>query len=475
MRSTRSSLGLISAFALLGALALVIVDAGPARADTPPPAPDPTVGIVTAKACSALDDKCQRGTFSVSKTDKIGLDFDYDTDWLPKDAAVQVRLVAALHGRTRVDLGGALDATWPDPLTLRPVAKRDAGLLAIDDGAVLKVKGRFKVSVAGKDFSWEGDLPGLPKVDLQAVGWVTFEPWAWKGGADLPAPPRIDRKTGEITLAKVPLTDAIIPIPGISGGFELQGEGEFSASYVTTRIAFDELVAKGSIADVTPTSSFTRAFITSTPSIDTTLFLHGELTHGTTLHFIPALYFSILGKKFNLDLVDIPVALPDTVANWDFDPVAFHVPLPRLEVKPREINLGEIPLATSTSITLALFDTGEAKVVLEADDKSGVAAVVDKHLSIDPGSSDAVHATITPAAEGPIETTIVLASNDPLQPSIPVKIKGVVRAGAPPAGDPETGATGGCGCVAAGDTSLPDGWLLGLVAIGLLRGRRRRN
>jgi len=455
---------------LLGT-AVAVADAPRALADTPPPAPDPTVGTVTAKACTALDLKCERGAFAVSKTDKIALDFDYDTGWLPKDASVQVKLIAQLHGRTRVDLGGTLDSTWPDPVTMKPVAKRDSGLLAIDDGIVVKAKGRFKVTVAGKDFSWEGDLPGIPGVDLQAVGWVTFEPWAWKGGADMPVPPKVARKTGEITLAKVPLTDAIIPIPGIEGGFELQGEGEFSASYVSTRIAFDELVSKGSVADVTSTSPFTRMFITSVPSFDTSLFIHGEVTHGTTLHFIPALYFSILGKKFDLDLIDIPVALPDSTSNWDFDPVAFHVPLPRLEVKPREVNLGEIPLESPTTITLALFDTGEAKVGLSADDKSGVAIVTEKNLDIEPGTSDALHAQIQPTAEGPIETTILIASNDPMNPSIPVKIKGVVRSGAPPAD--ETGATGGCGCGIA-ERDSTNAWVVSLTLLGALLIRRRR-
>src|SRR5688500_2980267 len=98
-------------FAVLPALAL-LSSSPRARADETPPEPKPTTGVVQAKQCTELDTKCQRGAFTVSKSERIAADFDFDTGWLPKDAPVQVRLVTYLHGRTRVDMSGTIDATW---------------------------------------------------------------------------------------------------------------------------------------------------------------------------------------------------------------------------------------------------------------------------------------------------------------------------------------------------------------------------
>lgn len=455
--------------ALASSLILMPIAALAGDAGAPPdPAP------VIAAPCSSTDLRCERARFAVSKEERIAGDFDYDSGWLPAGSALQVRLLSYLYGRTRVDLGGALDATWPDAISLRPNGVPTTGVLAIDDSFVVKAQGRFHVTVAGKDYDWSGDLPGLPSVDLEAKATTVFDPWAWQG---VGAAPSVSAKSGKITLAKVPLTDAIIPIPGISGGFDLDGEGEFSASYDTVRIAFDELVAKGTVDDVTATFPTTRELIADAPSLDTTLFIHGELTRAVTLHFIPGFYFELLGKKFEMPILDAPVPLPPQRVDWSFDPVAVHVPLPRIEVRPREIQLGKIPVGTETSITATVFDTGEERLVVDASDSSGVATVLTKNLVIPGGSSDALHATLTPTAEGAIDTVILLASNDPRSPSTRLRVRATAVLGAPPVADDGAGtqAAGSCGC-RVGEDARGGGGIVGLVGVAVVLGvlRRRR-
>lgn len=430
-------------------------------------APTPSGPVVTAAPCSKLDPRCQRAVIAVSKSEKIDGDFDYDTGWLPKDAAVQVRLLAYLHGRTRVDLAGNLDATWPDPIRLRPDGLPGKGLLAIDDGLVVKAQARFKVTVAGKDYKWEGDIPGAPSIDFASESSVVFDPWAWKGAAGTPS---TSGKTKQIELLKVPLTDSFIPIPGIEGGFQLEGQGEFAARYTTLRIAFDELVSKGAIADVDPTKAFTQVLFSSSPSLESTVFIHGELGRKTTLHFLPGFYFTIVGKKFDLDLADIPVDLPESIKPWDFDPVTAHFPLPRIEARPNPIDLGTIPVGAPTSVLVTVFDTGEASLVLDADDPTGVLDVTTKHVEVTGGSTDAVRATLTPKTAGPIETTLVLASNDPSAPKLSIKVKANGAADVP-GDDAGTEAAGSCGCRTERTTTSPG---LALLAFGLALAARRR-
>lgn len=459
------------AFALAATLGLfgTHARADDAGADaTPDAAPVPTGPVVTASACSKLDTRCQRGLFMVSKAEKIDADFDYDTGWLPSGAPVQVRLIAYLHGRTRVDMAGKLDATWPDPIRLRPDGTPGTGLLSIDDGLVVKAMGKFKVSVAGKDYSWTGDLPGIPGVDLASVSSVTFDPFAWKGG---PGVPETSGKTKQMQLAKVPLTDSFIPIPGIEGGFQLEGQGEFAARYSTLRIAFDELVSKGAIADVDPTNAFTQVLFSSSPSLETTMFVHGELWRKMTLHFIPGFYFTILGKKFDLEVVDVPVALPETTKSWDFDPVPVHFPLPRIQATPNPIDLGTIPVGKPTNVLVTVFDTGEADLVLDADDPTSVLDVSTKHVEVPGGSSDSLRATLTPKDQGPIETTLIVASNDPAAPKLSIKVRanGAFDAAGDDAG---TEAAGSCGCQTHRSSDAPV--LAGLVVGLALAARRRR-
>lgn len=428
----------------------------------PPPMPTPSA---TAAACKG-DPQCERAAFTVSKSEKIDGDFDFDTGWLPKDSPIQVRLYSFLHGRTRVDMSGTVDATWPSAVRVTPRGTNGTGLLAIDDGVVAKAQARFKVTVGGKDYGWEGDIPGVPSVDFASAVSTNFDPFAWKGG---PMGPSLAGKTKELDLYKVPLTDSIIPIPGIEGGFELRGQGEFDASYVSTRIAFDELVAKGSIADVDPTHAFTDVLISSSAAFDTSMFVHGELTRQMNLHFIPAFYFKILTETFALDLVDVPVPLPATTKDWDFDPVALHVPLPRIEVKPNPIDLGDIPLDQPTAILATVFDTGEAKLVLDATSPDVVLSTF--HLDVDGGSSDAIRGVLTPKAPGPIETKIVVTSNDPLVPKLEIKIvaNGAAAATVP---DDGTGAAGSCGCRTTGRSE--GGAFASIVLLAGLALRRRR-
>lgn len=453
--------------AAAGGLALTL--AADARADWPlEPTATPSV---VATSCGKFDLRCQRGPFVVTKTEKIGADFDFDTGWLPKDAAVQVRLLAYLHGRTRVDLGGTVDATWPDPLRLTPKGTAATGLLAIDDGFVVKAQARFTVKVAGKTYSWTGDIPGVPKVDLATVATTAFDPFAF-AGSGLP-PIKTSGKTKPLELYKLDITDSIIPIPGIGGGFQLEGEAEFAADYQTLRVAFDELVSKGTVPDVTATNPFTKLALASSPGVDTTMNVHGQLGQQTTLHFVPGFFFEILGSKFSVDLVDIPVALPRSEKAWDFDPVAFRFPLPRIEARPSPIELGNIPVGKETSVLVTVFDTGEAALSADADDPTKVAVVTTKHLDIAAGTTESLRATITPAAPGPIETAIVVQSNDPFSPKLTIKIRGQAGDGAAPPADTETAAAGGCGC-RFGDRADRSSLVLAVVVGGLLVRRRRR-
>lgn len=417
------------------------IDAG---ADASSDASDDAGAPIVATACADPIDHCERALFQVERGETIGADFDFDTGWVPSGSAVQVRLIAFLHGRTTVTLGGFDDTTWPEALTMKLTPEKGSGAIGIDDGFEIRAQARFHVTVAGTDYDWSGDIPGVPKLVLTTKQTVFFDPFAWK---ELGKPAAVSGTTGKVTIVKVPLTSAIVPIPGISGGFDLDGDAEFDASYVTTRIGFDETFDKGAIEDVTFAFPTTHALLAeSIPFFETAMTVHGELTHQIKLHFVPGFYFEILGSKFELPIADLPVSLPSSTEDWRFPDVRLHFPLPKVEVSPQDVDLGDVQIGRARELGVSVFDTGEAKLVVDAADPKGTFAVSTAHLAIEPGYSDTVKASFTPTGEGPFEGTIVLTTNDPHTPTT-IHVKGNAVTNAPPPSD-ETPANqaGSCGC-----------------------------
>ncbi len=421
-----------------------------------------------ASMCSPVNVTCERATLAASKSDKAPYDFDWDTGWVPANSPIQVRFALKVHNRTQVNLGGTLDSTWPDPITLTPKGTMQTGLIAIDDGLEVVAQGKFTVTVLGKTYSWTGNLPGLPNVELLAKGSEKFDPWAYKEAGN---PPTVSADSPTTKLAQVDLTKIIVNIPGISGGFELDGSATYSAWYDTLRLAFDEVNGVSPIPEVDYVDPSTRLLITHAPSFDTSVFIHGEVTHQVTVHLIPAFYFSILGKDFTLPLANLPVALPASAPQpWDFDPLPVHVPLPEIQVKQPEVDLGDIPVNVATSTLLPVDDIGEEQLVVDASTQAPVAFIDTTHFTVAPAQTGSVKVAITPAAAGPIDALIVVATNDPLQPETGIHIKANAVAGM---GTP-INEEGGCGCHAAGEA--PGGTGAGLfgLALGLALVIRRR-
>lgn len=421
-----------------------------------------------ASMCSITEPTCERAALSVSKSEKAPYDFDFDTGWVPANAPVQVRLVAKLHSRLQVDLEGTLDATWPEPLTLTPRGTKGRGRISLDEGVEVEAQGRFSVTVAGTNYSWTGTIPGIPSVNLLAQGSSTFDPWAWKGQAPAAT---ITADTPTQKVAQISLTDKLIPIPGISGGFELDGAVSFSATYDSLRIGFDE--PSGPMA-VDLQNPATRLLITRAPAVDTSVFIHGEVVRQATLHFIPGFYFTILGKTFNLPIANIPLALPASKPEpWEFDRVDVHVPLPQISAV-SDVDLGSVPIDAATATFLDVTDLGEERLYLDAESAHPMAFVDTKHATVDPNASAHMRVVITPEKEGKFDVPFFLASNDPLKPLTEVHVRGLAEKKGLPGTNPGVGTPAGCGCVVGAPEGAASAWFgLGLVAALVARRRRR--
>lgn len=419
---------------------------------------------VSATRCSSTELTCERAPLVMSKAEKAPYDFDWDTGWVPQNSPLQIRLVARLHSRTSVSMEGTLDTTWPEPLTLSPKGTSAKGLLSIDQGLEVSAEARFTVTIASKTYTWTGNIPYVPQVDLLAKNSVVFDPWAWKSNAA-----KVSADTPLTKLAKFSITDSFINIPGIDGGFELDASATYSAVYDTLRIGFDE---PGGPKDVTESSLATRLLISPAPFVDTSVFVHGELTRQITMHFVPAFYFKLLNQNFTLPLANIPVALPASAPQpWDFPKIDVHVPLPQIDA--RDSDAGKIPVNVATGVDVDVFDLGEESLEVKATTPAPIGFVDTKVLALGSKKGGPIRVVVTPDKDGPFDFPVFLASNDPVVPVKEVHIRGIAGGVGPVGVNQEAG----CGCAVVsgnGSGTLASLSLFGTMVLAGLRRRRQR-
>lgn len=153
-------------------------------------------------------------------------------------------------------------------------------------------------------------------IDFRAMGWTPFDPWAW-------TPVSAMGRTMRARVADVPITDAIVRIPGISGGFTFEAAGEVSATYQSTRMSF------GIAADpLTAMTLRTQAAFNAGPSVEYSPRLEGDVGYAGAIHIFPGLYVSLAGRRWTLDIADIPIRVGPFPRHALFDPSVAHLGLP---------------------------------------------------------------------------------------------------------------------------------------------------
>jgi hypothetical protein len=357
-----------------------------------------------------------------------------------------VRILAGVYANTHVTLAGSLRTTWPEALHLDAPGEAEGSELGFHYGAEFKAQGMVNISILGQTYSWTGNIPFVPLFDFQVQGSQPFEAWAYAPGATL------ESKTLPQKIAKVGVGNLIgASIPGIDGGFELDVAMELSATYVTERVVVattDGVTIDGGAITKADGASFTP--YVSGPSIDLDVHPEGSVDYDGVLHLIPAFYVSLLGKKFQIPIADIPLAFPITTTSWVFDPERVHVPLPDLSL-PKAIDLGSVEVGTETLVPYSLFNTGEARVqAVISSSEPELFPPYDSSLVIDPSVTMDSAVRFRPDRAGSFTAQLVVASNDPSAPTQIIELTGQAYGGAaaPP---PSTDQDGGCACRMGGE------------------------
>lgn len=347
---------------------------------------------------------------------RVGLpiNIDLDTGWVPAGLPVQARFRAALVGGTEVAMNGQLVAGWPTPMALELRGDENGGRLALDYGVQLNARVRLNLDTGVGSANWEGAIPYVPMIDFRATAMSPFTPWAW-------APPVAVRgMTARQRVADIPLTDALIRIPGISGGFTIDISAEIEATWQSRRVTF------GLDADpITPTMPRTQGRFSAGAVAEYSPRMEGEMAHTGTLHVYPSLYVSLLGRRWSLQVADIPIPLGPFRTDVVTDPSVARLALPDIAGTIDALDFGEVPLGQSSERVLPIANTGEGAGSIVGVDGFGPFSAPTRRGMLPPRSRAMLVLTFTPVAPGVTEGEVVVNTSDPDSPRVRVRVRGV--------------------------------------------------
>lgn len=439
------------------------------------------------RACPPGSVGCHRVDVDFEHRDALFDDVSFDTGWVPAGAPVQVRFGLFLGGSTEVDLGGTVVTSWPPGLEVRVPGRPGTGRLAINYGFEIIARIRFDVSVAGVRYRWEGDIPlpgGVPR-DLRLADTLEFDPFVLPGA--MPRPVAAWDDTDMVRVFEVDLTDAIIPIPGIGGGFTLEAVAELEGTYRTERIEVGDAIAPIFMENAPTVVRPDPGAAGFGAAKDTTVLPVGILGYEGVIRLLPGLFIEVAGRRFDLTLADIPIPVADLESETRFEPAEVHVPLPDVRVDPSFLGFGEVPVGGAAERLLSVHNDGEAELRVSVREPVAPFSRGAATLVVPPRSSARLIVGYAPEAPGDRAGVLLLDTNDPDAPLVTVRLggaglgdamgdggyadAGVGDGGAGPFGPSD----GGCGCRASGEGHGGAAWLLvPLLGIGLRRASRRR-
>ncbi|MBE7485298.1 MAG: hypothetical protein HS104_35695 [Polyangiaceae bacterium] len=432
---------------------------------------------VLAEYCSATDLECTSAKLSYAKTVKLPIAFDFDTGWVPQGSDLQVRFFLKIPASTTVEMDGALQTTWPEAMTLATPGGTH-GLLKFDYGLELGAKAKLDVSVIGVPVKWEGDIPYVPQIDFHLKAETNFAPWAFA--------PDVATATGsspKLRMFEVNLLDMLgIPSQISKGGVALDISGDLTAKYQTERIRIEP--AKVTEPPITKQDGTTQRAFPGGAFVEYDVFPEGRVDYSGTLHLIPTFFIEVLGKDFNIPVVDIPVSFDIGKQDYVFDAVRVHVPLPDLEDVVESLDFGSVKVGEDKTLTFTLANVGEAKARATGffDSTAPKAfSTPTTEVLIESQKSATYSVKFSPDKSGKLSSVLTLVTNDPDERFLKVALSGTGlgtgAADAGPSASDEAGDEGGCGCRVGGGSGTPSYGvlvLLGLIAVRRVGRRPRR-
>lgn len=439
-------------------------------------------------ACSTDNVGCSTSEIEFHHRDALFEGVMLDSGWVPSSGPIQVRFAVLLGGSTEVDMAGVAETWWPSALSAAVRGHADGGRLAIDYGLELIARARVDVQVGGIRYREEFDipLPGRLPRDLRLAAETLFDPFALPPSE----PIGVQDDTERVHVVELDITETLLPIPGVGGGFALDAAAMLTSSYRTDRIAITD-----ALTDIVEEGA--SVIVRADPGApglgaakDYKVLPHGTITYDGVITLYPTLFIEIPGRRFDLTIGEIPLRVVDLSAPTDFQPAEVHVPLPDVRLAASSLAFGAVAVGAGFERLLTIHNDGEAELRVRADVPEGPFAPSPATLVIPPRSSTAMSIRFEPMLAGEANAVLWLETNDPDEPRLAVRLSGEGElafgdAGLGDAGVPDAGlgdggldpivTTGGCGCrTAGGGSTSPWTGVLFLPLLLVLAARRKR-
>ena len=250
----------------------------------------------------------------------VGLDdFSFDSDWFPMNAPLQLRLIVHGGNTVKINMPGQGRYDW-DSETIDFLGDPDAGHLGLDIGLTLDAKIRFDVL----GLQWESDIIG--PYDYAVIAEDGFTPYLLPGNPERPV--TIDDQTDPVTFVSVPVTPDIIVA---AGNLDIDAYVIVAAALAGDSIEAVTLDPMAQLATVTAEGEAVSLLAGPGPlpdplEVDGTLVC--ELSTDVTIVLKPTLVMEILGQKFEIADIEIPIELPPFADILRLGPVAMSFPRP---------------------------------------------------------------------------------------------------------------------------------------------------
>lgn len=405
----------------------------------------------------------------------------WDTGWVPSGGDIQIRVTLRIDCEFAAMLDGEGVMVWPPSMQLYFLGDRRGGRFTESIGIFFEARIRWDLDVGG---SGEAPIPFVPRVDLGCLDRrVDFTPFLLSGNPSRPA--RIACALPRVTLFE----DNVlrwVGIPDLVRGIVKIDMGVNVNSYFQgNRIEVDE-------HDQRITEEYGRAYVypRTSPAMEMTARYVADLSHQIIVTFYPEIRFEVgfcpLCFTYTIDIVDIPVRIPESTDQWVFNPSTMAFEFPDIDVQDL-LDFGRTMVDRPRLLRLEVQNVGLQR--LFARPRTALPFGVDETVTLDidaPGRDDMVVSFDPGGGVGRAAGVLRLQTNDPDEPWVDVRLIGEATTEYVP--EPDAGCEGdacpdeghgyfdagpGCGCAVPGGRPVA-----GLAALAVflcaIAFRRRR-
>ncbi len=285
--------------------------------------------------------------------------WSFDTGWKPSSGPIQVKFSGGVGGGMKAQADGTMKLDWSNDgggRTFEVEGRPDGGYLTMDMGVELHARMKLSLSIPPNiHYTWEDNIPYVPNFDYRLNDTSRFTPFLLPG--QVPNTTKVHDAISPKTLYKVSLTQAFIPIPGISGDFELRVGGSMDSTLTGKRVYT-------TLGDIDRNNEKLPWGIPTTSQLDVNSHYEGTVEAQATLALEPAVVVHVGPFDWDLAKFDLPIALPKQTDTWVFSDVGGTFGLPRLELVLD--NGGGTLLATKRSAPVGFTDEAMGTVTERA-------------------------------------------------------------------------------------------------------------